>query len=637
MNLSSLKKDICAINQGHFNAWGINWIFRKDGPDVFNKDLFTTLSEVFDHPRLDIKKEDLIDMQRNFEWFGKPEDEIVKIVADVLRHHRPSLMERYDQRESLSEGEREALKEDIYRIKNGHFRQWGIISGVVTHYDADYRNALMSVFKDLDLDDLGFGLKYETKSDAMRSIRYQLAKMNPSLLWRYDNLSTLDADQVKFLKREIYNISTVHLNAWGLHRLGSHRWLYKGNYARALIDFFEKLDLYEIGFLKRGFNKKRALEKITFMLCLEYPEMMNDYYNLGSLSEKEKSLLREKVYDIESVQFSQWDILVTLRFFDNSYKNALLAVFNDDDSSANIQIRIQEDNMLLRKATDASTPIIKSVADVGVQSPLQLHEMKKDFLGSVDYQGREKEKSLGRGISVTFIPEDCSPKSLETVIFDNIMGLLQIAVENEYDADRGFFPEVGKQMVSQETFNAVIEDKIKSLIVVVAQVDKLHNEDRQTIQIVDPHDVAELIFLHGIALEAIHSVIVPARYSALVREVFPKTVNIVEIPKEKNITCDIQVRGKFVKGNISLWVTRKASVTIPDFLSTLADFIGNNQKQAWIIHGVRNYAPSDFIDDLPREGTMITPETSMIDIMRMNDEEDGNENIAMSLMFITDA
>ncbi|MBF0486316.1 MAG: sigma-70 family RNA polymerase sigma factor [Candidatus Omnitrophica bacterium] len=219
----------------------------------------------------------------------------------------PDIIRRYENLNSLSEGDAERLRADIYALPlslmdlanltaTSRNPLWG---------GSGYIPMLQLFFARLGLNPMGFGLDWRTEASALRSVRYMLAKKAPYIMQRYSRLDSLSEDDVERLKDDIYSLQKVHIQAWGLvtgtyiHQVP---W-FNGSYKEMLRRAFPRLKLNVLGWGPDWGTKDLGRASIRFRLERDLPGFRKDLSEFSGMPEAEKEKVRRTLY-----QLTQGDI-----------------------------------------------------------------------------------------------------------------------------------------------------------------------------------------------------------------------------------------------------------------------------------------------------------------------------------------
>jgi hypothetical protein len=213
---------------------------------------------------------------------------------------------------------------------------------------------------------------------------------------------------------------------------------------------------------------------------------------------------------------------------------------------------------------------------------------------------------IGKKISVnvTAKPENPSWHHPARLLYRDMFGCLSVCAERIGDAERGLIRSqslgapVEKEVVPRSVFEEIIEDRLRSSILAVINPVKIHPDDRKRINqegyLLDIGGEANLD--HSVPAQAIRAIITTTETARTVKDCFPSRVEILVIPEERMRPLTLNVHSYRVsrKGAPDM-AFRKATVNVPDFEHVLKRFMSKNTHQRWLLHGIRGYAPSDFM------------------------------------------
>ena len=244
--IKELREEIYEIRLGHFMAYGLSTVVKAN---IFNGNYKDALIAAL--PELKLER-----LGFELEWSSRSKR--IESAIYVLTRKIPEIMDRYNKLAELNDREIEALKRDIYRISQGYIRLWGLSTALdrttSPEFEGSYIKLMLTVFKDLNLDPLGFQLDWKTEARANASIRYVVFREVPKIKGLYENISKLGDNEIETLKNEIYRVSFFHLMLWGLSNAVHKNKVafYDGSYIKLLIKAFQhpRLHLVADGFVK---------------------------------------------------------------------------------------------------------------------------------------------------------------------------------------------------------------------------------------------------------------------------------------------------------------------------------------------------------------------------------------------------
>jgi hypothetical protein len=336
-----LRNDIYRITHGHFLSWGLSVVMDSKLAPYFNGSYIIALKAVFSDPKLGFSEEELVRFRKaarvlRYKWKTKKEG--VSNVMAALRLNIPDIVERYDNLGSLSKADIELLRNDIYKITQGHFRLWGLRSALDPKYAPYFKGSLITalqiVFPNLNIDPLGFQLDWSTPEQRIASIRYVLSRERPSIIERYDKLGSLSEAQIDLLRNDIYKINQGYFSIWGLATAMDINTVpdFNGTYITPLQKTFPDLNLNPLGFHLDWSTLEQGIASIRYVLSRERSKIIERYDNLGSLSPAQIELLREDIYKITLRYFLVWGLIgaqnsKAVPYFKGSHITALQKVF----------------------------------------------------------------------------------------------------------------------------------------------------------------------------------------------------------------------------------------------------------------------------------------------------------------------
>src|SRR3989338_7460652 len=336
--IQDLRNRIYSFKQGHFRLFGLLGVTKQD---YFGRSYIGALLRVFNDPGLGLTELEFRKFRRSTFSIKYRWDSIESGIAnirDAFFTNRSDILDRYEHLKELREDEKEALRNELYRISAGHFAAWGIISAMKQNYfNNSHIDALMTVFPDLELNRLGFQLDWSSQDQGKASVRFAISKNRPDLIERYDRLDNLNPTDVSALREEFYKIKNSHFNRWGLSGAKNQTVApyFKGSYIAAMIATFPNLNLNTLGFFELDWStEEQSIESIKFVLSREYPSLIQRYERIEELDAKEIVQLREDIYEITQGHFKIWNLGGVLNeklnpYFNGSYIIALLKLFSN--------------------------------------------------------------------------------------------------------------------------------------------------------------------------------------------------------------------------------------------------------------------------------------------------------------------
>jgi nicotinate-nucleotide pyrophosphorylase (carboxylating) len=328
-----LRKEIYTIDSGQIEIWGLGIIGNKRLLPCFKGSYVNALIAAFPGIELD-------PLGFRLDWTTR--DRAIASLRFVLSKEIPDIVKRYDDLNNLDRSQIRALRRDIYQITQAHFKAWQLINAIdrdhVQHFNGSFIDALIAVFPGLNLNRLGFWLDWSTRESAIESVRFVLSQEVPDIVERYDRIDTLEPKEVELLRRDIYGCMTAgRFKVWGLDTIASLKWVpyFNASYIEALIVVFPKLALNPLGFHLEWSSREQASESIRYVLAKEAPYILERYDKIGSLSSSEIKVLRDDICAITNAHFQVWGLNTAMNrksapYFEGSYINALLAVFEDE-------------------------------------------------------------------------------------------------------------------------------------------------------------------------------------------------------------------------------------------------------------------------------------------------------------------
>ncbi|MBF0511452.1 MAG: hypothetical protein HQL13_03890 [Candidatus Omnitrophica bacterium] len=324
-----LRDDIYKITSADFQVWGLSAATDKEKAPYFGGTYINVLKVVFSRLSLN-------EFGFGPDWSTRERG--IDYVRFVLARERPDIMERYEHLETLSLEKRAGLIDEIYKIKSGRFKLWGLgdcsNKKRTPYFNGSYINALQLVFPQLGLDSLGFQLDWTKRG--VDSIRFVFRREIPDIMRRYDDFDSLNEEQRTALREDIYGIKKAHFSAWNLDGFtNQEEVLFQGSYISALQLVFDKLGLDPLGFHHDWSSEKRATASIRYVLTRERPDIMSRYERLdATTSMADKKQLLEDIYRITRGHFTLWGIATccdpkVVRGFQGDYVKALHSVFDN--------------------------------------------------------------------------------------------------------------------------------------------------------------------------------------------------------------------------------------------------------------------------------------------------------------------
>ncbi|MFC1668214.1 hypothetical protein ACFL1T_02370, partial [Chlamydiota bacterium] len=205
-----LKKDIYALSESHFAAWGIGNSFSGPGEWKFTS-FIEVLQSVF--PQLELNT-----FGFKSDWSTK--ERAIQYIRYILLQKMPHIIENYDRLDELTLFQKKQLQKDIYALKQAHFAHWGLgsiqVREAVPYFSGSYKDALCAVFPELKLNKLGFGLDWSTEKMSIASITFVLKREIPEVMALFDKIDTLSTRDILRLKERIYALSTAYFYKWKL-------------------------------------------------------------------------------------------------------------------------------------------------------------------------------------------------------------------------------------------------------------------------------------------------------------------------------------------------------------------------------------------------------------------------------------
>ncbi|MDP8219647.1 MAG: hypothetical protein P9M03_13080, partial [Candidatus Theseobacter exili] len=339
--IDQLRNSVYEISSAHLEVWGLSNAKKKKSAPYFNGSYITVLQIAF--PDLNLNS-----LGFKLDWSSR--EQAAASIKYVLKREASSIIERYSKLSSLSPAQRIDLKNDIYNIKQSHFRVWGL-GGVkaVPYFNGSYVSALGLIFSDplLDFSEkemkkhrlVQLERKYSWKNglqEAIGNVRDAIEENRPDLINRYNQFATLNAKEITALKDDIYRLTGGHLNLWGVRSALSTETApyWEGSYASALSSVFPALKLNPLGFQLDWTTPEKSIESVSYVFNNNIPEIMAEYARRHSLTPSELERLRNKIYKITSADFSIWKLSGAINanscpYFNGSYINAIQAIFSD--------------------------------------------------------------------------------------------------------------------------------------------------------------------------------------------------------------------------------------------------------------------------------------------------------------------
>ncbi len=233
------------------------------------------------------------------------ESQAIQKTFEAFRYYRPRWVRLYERVDSLSVFEKEQLKQEIYDLDYSFLALWGM--GYALRQNAGRAQLLQQVFPKLDLNPLGFGLKWETEEEGLRSLEFVMRREMPGLMSRYDALDERNDMAVRALSKEVYRIGVKEIKSWGISKPMA-AFYFGGSHGRALQKLLPKLHLNLIGFASDWSSEERAIETMRFWIGFHDPELMRQFEKIGSLTSTEIISLKRRIYSITSAEMRLWGL-----------------------------------------------------------------------------------------------------------------------------------------------------------------------------------------------------------------------------------------------------------------------------------------------------------------------------------------
>ncbi|MBI2119908.1 MAG: hypothetical protein HYT97_09845, partial [Elusimicrobia bacterium] len=351
----SLRNEVYRITSGHFNVWGLGVAMNQRKVPYFHGSHIVALMAVF--PDLNLNP-------LGFQLDWSSEESGIESVKYVLSKEVPHIMREYEKLDQLNDRAIHDLRNEIYGIRQGHFKVWGLSSAMdqikvwglsramsqksVPYFHGSYIHVLMAVFPNLNLNPLGFQLDWSSEERGIESVKYVLAKEVPHIMREYEKLDQLNDKAIHDLRNEIYGIKQANFNVWGLSRAMSQKSVpyFHGSYINVLISVFNHSKL---GLTLQGFNdfRRATFERKYGWKTLESgiwsvregirsnrPDIIKRYENLAQLEKDEIERLKIDIYGITSGHLDIWGLGRAMNqrkvpYFHGSHIQALMLVFPD--------------------------------------------------------------------------------------------------------------------------------------------------------------------------------------------------------------------------------------------------------------------------------------------------------------------
>ena len=323
--LIHFREEIYATKGKDFSDWEITSALSNQRAPYFESSVVKTLI-------LSLPKLKLDPLGFGLHW-TTPETGIAS-VRYRMKLEIPKIMEEYDRFEELTEGEIQLLRDQIYKIKLGHLRSWGLASAVGHEAEAYFEEStfkvLSIVFEKLKLNPLAYELDFTTEDKALASVQYALRQNYPSLMEDYDQWEKLQDYQQEKLKEKVYQIKFKHFKAMGLRHV-TKKGYFGGHYEAALIAALPKMDLNPLGFNFDWTTPERAKDTLRFVFEKRIPNIMNRYSRVEELGPQELAGLREDIYkQISDAKFRLWGIrnVIKKQYFGDNYYDVIATIFD---------------------------------------------------------------------------------------------------------------------------------------------------------------------------------------------------------------------------------------------------------------------------------------------------------------------
>ncbi|MBI2119981.1 MAG: hypothetical protein HYT97_10220, partial [Elusimicrobia bacterium] len=342
-DVHDLRNAIYGITQAHFNVWGLGSAMTQESAPYFHRSYINALMAVF--PDLNLNP-------LGFQLDWSSEERGIESVKFVLSREVSHIMQQYERIVELSDREIHDLRNQIYGIKQAHFKVWGLSRAIsqksVPYFHGSYKDVLISVFNHPKLELTLQGFKdfrratferkyvWKTLESGIWSVRETIRSNRPDIIARYENLGQLEKDEIERLKRAIYGISSGYFQVWALGGAMNQKSApyFYGSHIVALMAVFPDLNLNPLGFQLDWSIEERGIASVKYVLSKEVPHVMERYEKIIKLSDGEIHELINEIYGITSSHFQVWGLGRAMNqelapYFHGTYMNALMAVFPD--------------------------------------------------------------------------------------------------------------------------------------------------------------------------------------------------------------------------------------------------------------------------------------------------------------------
>src|SRR3989338_6720248 len=341
MGIDDLRNEIYGITQGHFKIWGLSRAMNQRVAPYFYGSYIEVLRTLF--PDLNLN-------QLGFQLDWSSEERGIETVRYVLSKEAHHIMRQYERITQLNDREVHDLRNEIYGIKDAHFRVWGLGGArddrKAPYFHGSYKDVLISVlnhptlgltlqgFKDFRRATFEKKYSWGTPESGIWSVREGIRSNRPDIIERYENLAQLEEDEIERLKSDIYRITAGHFGIWGLSGAMNQKVApyFHGSHIVALMALFPDLNLNPLEFQLDWSSEERGIESVKHVLFKEIPHIMEGYERINQLDDREIHDLRNEIYGITQGHFNIWGLSVAMNqrvapYFHGSYMNALITVF----------------------------------------------------------------------------------------------------------------------------------------------------------------------------------------------------------------------------------------------------------------------------------------------------------------------
>ncbi len=333
-----IKEEAYRITFSHLRLWGLRGALNRKETNGSYKNVLMNVfkkAELTHHGFEEMAKKMAV---KRYRWTDGM-DFVVENITDAFRLHAPHLLDKYEAFELLTSVEKEAFRQQVYKITHSHFSVWGIGAAlnrnIVKEFKGSHVAALQYLFKNAGLNPLGFALHWGSVEQTINSVFYVLNRELPELMRLYCDWDELEDSEKEWVRQHIYQIDKAHFSAWGLApsvRLAE----FEGSYINVLQAVFPKAELSRFGFVFDWKTKEDGLASCRYVLKRERPKVMSSYERWDQLTPLSKEQLQQSIFNITKGHFRIWGLGTALMvksapYFKGSLIVALQELFSKID------------------------------------------------------------------------------------------------------------------------------------------------------------------------------------------------------------------------------------------------------------------------------------------------------------------